>query len=109
MNYTIQHEVPGRVRVKLVGRVPEADIDALTRALRQHPVIQKATVYPRMGSLAVAFDPAARAQALAAIAAIDRTAAVCQLQRPPQRVPHPALRQGALLPIRTPPGLAWSG
>ncbi len=74
MNYTIQHEVPGRVRVKLAGRVPEADIDALTRALRQHPVIQKATVYPRMGSLAVAFEPAARAQALAAIAAIDRTA-----------------------------------
>lgn len=74
MNYTIQHEVPGRVRVKLVGRVPEADIDALTRALRQHPVIQKATVYPRTGSLAVEFDPAARAQALAAIAAIDRTA-----------------------------------
>lgn len=74
MNYTIQHEVPGRVRVKLVGRVPEADIDALTRALRQHPVIQKATVYPRTGSLAVEFDPAARAQALAVIAAIDRTA-----------------------------------
>ena len=74
MNYTIQHEVPGRVRVKLAGRVPEADIDALTRALRQHPVIQKATVYPRMGSLAVEFEPAARAQALAAIAAIDRTA-----------------------------------
>ena len=74
MNYTIQHEVPGRVRVKLVGRVPEADIDALTRALRQHPVIQKATVYPRTGSLAVEFEPVARAQALAAIAAIDRTA-----------------------------------
>lgn len=74
MNYTIQHEVPGRVRVKLVGRVPEADIDALTRALRQHPVIQKATVYPRTGSLAVAFEPAARDQALAAIAAIDRMA-----------------------------------
>lgn len=74
MNYTIQHEVPGRVRVKLVGRVPEADIDALTRALRQHPVIQKATVYPRMGSLAVEFEPAARAQALAVIADIDRAA-----------------------------------
>lgn len=74
MNYTIQHEVPGRVRVKLVGRVPEADIDALTRAIRQHPVIQKATVYPRTGSLAVEFEPAARDQALAAIAAIDRTA-----------------------------------
>lgn len=74
MNYTIQHEVPGRVRVKLAGRVPEADIDALTRALRQHPVIQKATVYPRTGSLAVEFEPAARDRALAVIAAIDRTA-----------------------------------
>lgn len=74
MNYTIQHEVPGRVRVKLAGRVPEADIDALTRALRHHSVIQKATVYPRTGSLAVEFEPAARAQALAVIAAIDRTA-----------------------------------
>ena len=74
MNSTIQHEVPGRVRVKLAGRVPEADIDALTRALRQHPVIQKATVYPRTGSLAVEFEPTARDQALAAIAAIDRTA-----------------------------------
>lgn len=74
MNYTIQHEVPGRARVKLAGRVPEADIDALTRAIRQHPVIQKATVYPRTSSLAVEFEPAARDQALAAIAAIDRTA-----------------------------------
>lgn len=74
MNYTIQHEVPGRVRVKLAGRVPEADIDALTRALRQHPVIQKATVYQRTGSLAVEFEPAARDRALAVIAAIDRTA-----------------------------------
>lgn len=74
MNYTIQHEVPGRVRVKLAGRVPEADIDALTRALRQHPVIRKATVYPRTGSLAVEFEPAARDRALAVIAAIDRTA-----------------------------------
>ena len=74
MNYTIQHEVPGRVRVKLAGRVPEADIDALTRALRQHPVIQKVTVYPRTGSLAVEFEPAARDRALAVIAAIDRTA-----------------------------------
>ena len=74
MNYTIQHEVPGRVRVKLAGRVPEADIDALTRALRQNPVIQKATVYPRMGSLAVEFEPAERARALAAIAAVDRDA-----------------------------------
>lgn len=74
MNYTIQHEVPGRIRIKLAGRVPEADVDALTRALRTNPVIEAATVYPRTGSLAVRFAPACRAQALAAIASIDRAA-----------------------------------
>ncbi len=76
MQYTIQHEVPGRVRVKLAGRVPERDVDALTRVLLGNPAIDKATVYPRTGSVAVSFaaaDPAARANALQALAAVDRT------------------------------------
>lgn len=72
MQYTIQHEVPGRVRVKLAGRVPERDVDALTRVLLGDPAIDKATVYPRTGSVAVSFDPAARASALEALAAVDR-------------------------------------
>ena len=72
MQYTIQHEVPGRVRVKLAGRVPEQDVDALTRVLLGNPAIDKATVYPRTGSVAVSFAPACRANALQALAAVDR-------------------------------------
>ncbi len=71
MRYTIEHEVPGRIRVKLAGRVPEADLDALNRVLLASPVIDRATVYPRTGSLAVRFEPSRRAEALAAIAAVD--------------------------------------
>ena len=44
MQYTIQHELPGRLRVKLAGRVPETDVDALTRVLLANPVIDTATV-----------------------------------------------------------------
>ena len=74
MRYTIEHEVPGRVRVKLAGRVPEADLDALNRVLLASPAIECATIYPRTGSLAVRFEPARRAEALAAIAAVDAAA-----------------------------------
>ena len=74
MRYTIEHEVPGRVRVKLAGRVPEADLDALNRVLLASPVIERATIYPRTGSLAVRFEPARRAEALAVIAAVDAAA-----------------------------------
>ena len=72
MQYSIQHEVPGRIRAKLAGRVPEADVDALTRVLLASPVIDKATVYPRNGSVAVSFAPASRADVLQVLAAVDR-------------------------------------
>ena len=71
MEYTIEHEVPGRVRVRLAGRVPEGDVDALNRVLLGSGVISKATVYPRTGSLAVSYAPAYRERVLAALAAVD--------------------------------------
>ena len=74
MEYTIEHEVPGRVRVKLAGRVPENDIDALNRVLLGTGIISKATVYPRTGSLAVSYAPAYRERVLAALAAVDADA-----------------------------------
>ena len=55
MKYTIEHEVPGRLRVKLAGRVPEADLDALTRLLMDCPAITKVDIYPRAASLAVRY------------------------------------------------------
>ncbi len=74
MRYTIEHEVPGRIRAKLAGRVPESDIDALNRVLLASPAIERVTVYPRTGSVAVCFDPAQRAAALAALSAVDAAA-----------------------------------
>lgn len=74
MDYAIEHEVPGRIRVKLAGRVPESDIDALSRVLLGSAAIDHATVYPRTGSVAIRFAPEARADALAALSAVDRSA-----------------------------------
>lgn len=95
MQFTIEHEVPGRVRVRLAGRVPEGDIGALDRLLTADPHITQVSVYPRAASIAVRYtaladdpipvapdaagdaaaDPFAlvpgRAEALAALAAID--------------------------------------
>ncbi len=74
MKFTIAHEVPGRVRVQLSGRVPETDMDALNRVLLADGIIAKATIYPRIGQLAVTFDPARREEALARLASIDAEA-----------------------------------
>lgn len=74
MKFTIAHEVPGRVRVQLAGRVPEADMDALNRVLLADGVITKATVYPRIGQLAVSFDPTHRETALAVLDGVNAEA-----------------------------------
>ena len=74
MKFTIAHEVPGRVRVQLAGRVPESDMDALNRVLLSDGTIAKATIYPRIGQLAVSFDPACREKALAVLASVDAEA-----------------------------------
>ncbi len=74
MRYTIEHEVPGRIRVKLAGRVPETDLDALNRVLLANPVIERVTIYPRTGSLAVRFEPSGRADVLAVLSAVNAEA-----------------------------------
>ncbi len=57
MDFAPVKELPGRVRVKLRGRVPEGDVCALEHAVRACPGVTKATVYPRSGELAVCFEP----------------------------------------------------
>ncbi|WP_085830937.1 heavy metal translocating P-type ATPase, partial [Collinsella vaginalis] len=61
MQFTIEHEVPGRIRVKLAGRVPEGDVGALERVLIADPHINRVSVYPRVGSVAVHYGAAAEA------------------------------------------------
>ena len=77
MRYSIVREIPGRLRVKLAGPVPDADLDALYRVLGACADVAKATVYPRIGELAVAYGAqvdGARARVLAHLDGIDAEA-----------------------------------
>ena len=74
MRYTIEKEIPGRIRVKLVGPVPQEDLGALEAVLGACPDILSARVYPRIGSIAITHEPAeaARLRALKWLCDIDR-------------------------------------
>lgn len=74
MQLTIEHEVPGRLRVRLAGRVPDTDLDALRRVLLCDSAIRDVTVYPRIGSVAVRYGAGCREGALAALRAVDAEA-----------------------------------
>ncbi|MDR2108141.1 MAG: heavy metal translocating P-type ATPase [Coriobacteriales bacterium] len=70
MRYRIVSDLPGRLRVKLPGRVPSADRGALYAALLGS--VEKLTLYPRAGSIAVHYRGADARQAfLARLAALD--------------------------------------
>lgn len=77
MQYTIVNEIPGRLRVRLAGNVPEADVEPLQTALEKSPAIASARVYPRIGSVALAYDEAdatARDEALSWLGMLDAAA-----------------------------------
>ena len=77
MQYTIVSEIPGRVRVRLAGSVPEADVEPLQAALEKSPAIASTRVYPRIGSVALAYDAAdasTRDAALAWLGMLDAAA-----------------------------------
>lgn len=73
MEFSITREIPGRVRVKLAGPVPEADVDALCRAVGACSDVVRSTAYPRIGALAVAYRGGedARGRVLGHLAGID--------------------------------------
>ena len=74
MNFTIEREIPGRIRVKLAGPVPQEDLGALEHVLEGCPDIETFRVYPRIGSIAIthAPDEAVRLRALKHLCDIDR-------------------------------------
>lgn len=56
MRYTIKHEIPGRIRFSLGGKLPEADAVALEEAFLSMRCVTKCVAYPKAGSLAVTFE-----------------------------------------------------
>ena len=55
MKFTVENELPGRMRVKLIGPVPDRDMGPLEELLAQCADIEDARVYPRIGSIAVTY------------------------------------------------------
>lgn len=76
MKYTIEREIPGRIRIRLIGPVPDADVGALEAVLAACPQIREARVYPRIGAVAVTFAPddVTRLEVLAYLCGIDAQA-----------------------------------
>lgn len=75
MQYKIEHEVPGHVRVSLDGRIASADIDALSTVIVGFKNVCDVSVYPRIGSVALTYAPAtdeARQQVLDDLATLDQ-------------------------------------
>ena len=62
MDYLIEHELPDRMRIRLAGPVPDGDLDAFTTVLEEIPCVERAVVYPRIGSAAVSYRPTAEAR-----------------------------------------------
>ena len=77
MRYTIVNDIPGRLRLKLAGTVPPADVEPLRLALERGAGVTGAHVYPRIGSVALAYDAAregAREEALNWVGLVDAAA-----------------------------------
>jgi heavy metal translocating P-type ATPase len=98
MRYRIEHDLPGRVRVRLAGSIPAADALAMREYLQNQPSVGQVIVYPRIGSIALRLNEAygsrdARRAALAALDDLDeRTIASLR----PAHLGHDALRSNSL-------------
>ena len=66
MDITVEREIPGRMRIRLAGPVPDADMGPLDALLAACPDITDARVYPRIGVVAVEYlqAPGAKERAL---------------------------------------------
>ena len=73
MWFSIEHEVPGRVRVRLSGRIAARDVDPLATVVMSAPGARDVRIYPRTGSVAVSYEPVgdARSDVLAYLRGID--------------------------------------
>ncbi|MDR1421249.1 MAG: HAD-IC family P-type ATPase, partial [Coriobacteriales bacterium] len=55
MKIRIEHQIPGRLRIRVPGRILDGDARALEACLCEHPNILSCTVYGRSGSVAVEY------------------------------------------------------
>ena len=75
MRFAIKHEIPGRIRYDLQGKIPEHDAIALEETFWALPCVTKCVAYPKAGSLSVAFEGVGKAEL-----ALARTTIVSKLK-----------------------------
>lgn len=63
MRFAIKHEIPGRIRFDLQGKIPEHDAIALEETFLALPCVTKCVAYPKAGSLSVAFEGSRQSRA----------------------------------------------
>lgn len=75
MEYLIHHEIPGRVRIKLAGIVPDSELDALIKVTGSCPDVSKIQVYGYIGQMAVEYSGGSegRKRVLAHLSNIERS------------------------------------
>lgn len=71
MKFSIIKEIPGRVRLKLTGPVPEGDLDALIKLAKEIDGVRRVQLYGRIGQMSVDFDAPKRTCVLDALCEID--------------------------------------
>ena len=64
MHYTVKHEVPGRIRLGLGGKIPDEHAIALENMLEALPCVDHATAYPKAGSISVTYAAGSAAYAV---------------------------------------------
>ena len=62
MQYSIVHEIPGRVRIKLSGPVLDSQLDAFIKVLDACPEVKRIQVYGKIGQTALEYPASAEAR-----------------------------------------------
>lgn len=75
MRFAIKHEIPGRIRFDLQGKIPEHDAIALEETFLALPCVTKCVAYPKAGSLSITFEGTGKAEL-----ALARTTVVRKLK-----------------------------
>ena len=105
MKYSIEKEYPGHLRVKLHGPVPQEYLGALEAVLKKSPAIVDFRVYPRIGSLTLAYSSEAdgRKRAMAYLCAIDKE--MIDASREGHSISTRSMTQNLLLDLATMTGV----
>ncbi len=90
MNYTISHDIPGRIRFKFPGGgFSQEETAALCHSLAKNSFIHKVQPYRLSGSLAVNYEEGCREEVIEAVAALKR-AELKDYELPVGEVPYNA-------------------